>query len=290
MRARRGIIFWLILFLFIAGDSVCFGAEGAKQKVKEANALYQKGKLDEALQKYNEAGITMPDSDIINFNTGAALYKKGDYQKAQDAFTKALISQDRKLEADALYNIGNCRYKLGKLKENTDLTAAVNSLRESLDYYKRAVGLDQENKDARFNHEFIERELKILLDKLSKQRQSGEEKKGEERQQEQQKQGERQQQEGEKSGGQSAENGQEKDEGRQREEADQAKEDREKREQEGVSMQEETQKEGEQAEGKKELSEEEARALLERYGREETAPDYMDRRAGSYDREVLKDW
>jgi len=87
----------------------------------------------------------LPDSDIVNFNIGATLYKKEDYQKATDAFTKALTSDNKKIEADALYNLGNCKYKLGKLKENTDLSATVGLLRESLDYYKRAVELDQKN-------------------------------------------------------------------------------------------------------------------------------------------------
>jgi Ca-activated chloride channel family protein len=279
----------------------CYAAS-PQQNLNVANKLYHQGKLDKALERYNEASVSLPDSDIINFNMGAALYKKEDYQKAADAFTKALTSQDHKIEADALYNLGNCKYKLGKLKENTDLSSAVNLMRESLDYYKRAVELDQQNKDARFNHEFVEKELKVLLDKLKQQK----EKEKQRRQQEQQKQGAC------PTGKEQGKEDKEKEKSAQGNEQKQ----QEKEGQEGQSQQEEKQQfdsahrpsenrpepvegqkeeraaaEESQQEGQgKELSEEAARALLERYGRNEARLDYMDRRTRSYESEVLKDW
>lgn len=285
----RITIFFISLCIFAVANLPCFAATDAKNNIKEANRLYKQGKLDEALQKYNDASVSLPDSDIVNFNMGAAFYKKEDYQKSIEAFTKALTSEDKKLEADALYNLGNCKYKLGKLKENTDLSATVGLLRESLDYYKRAVELDQKNTDARFNHEFVERELKILLDKLKQQQSNQDKQKEQEQQQEEQKQG-------------TCPTGKEQSkEDKEKEKSAQGKEQQqeEKEGQEGQSQQEERQQKEEQAaaaaesqqEGEnKELSEEGARALLERYGRDEATPDYMDKGARSYEREVLKDW
>lgn len=283
-----GIIF-ISLCIFAVANLPCFAASqravvwppiakattSAKKNVKEANRLYKQGKLDEALQKYNDASVALPDSDIVNFNMGTALYKKEDYQKAIDSFTKALISDDKKIEADALYNLGNCKYKLGKLKENTDLSSTVALLRESLDYYKRAVELDQKNTDARFNHEFVERELKVLLDKL-KQQQSSADKQKEQEEQEQEKQG-------------TCPTGKEqgKEDKEKKESAKtQKQQQQEKESQEGQSQPEEKQQE----EQGKELSEEGARALLERYGQDEATPDYMDKRTRGYESEVLKDW
>lgn len=289
-------IILISLSVFAAVNSMCFAATGAKKNVKEANRLYKQGKLDEALQKYNDASAALPDSDIVNFNMGAALYKKEDYQKAIDSFTKALTSEDKKLEADALYNLGNCKYKLGKLKENTDLSATVGLLRESLDYYKRAVELDQKNTDARFNHEFVERELKVLLDKLKQQQSSADKQKEQEQQQEKQKQGTC------PTGKEQGKEDKEKEESAQGKEqqpvASPRGEQQEKEAQEGRSQQEEKQQKEEQAateeaqqeEQGKELSEEGARALLERYGQDEATPDYMDKGDRSYEREVLKDW
>lgn len=284
----RIVTFFISLCIFAAANLPCLAATDAKKNVKEANRLYKQGKLDEALQKYNDASVSLPDSDIVNFNMGTALYKKEDYQKAIDAFTKPLTSDDKKIEADALYNLGNCKYKLGKLKENTDLSATVGLLRESLDYYKRAVELDQKNTDARFNHEFVERELKVLLDKLKQQQSNQNKQKEQEQQQEEQKQG-------------TCPTGKEQDEeDKEKKESAQGKEQQQEKEgQEGQSQQEEKQQKKEQAaaeeaqqeEQGKELSEEGARALLERYGQDEATPDYMDKgtRRG-YDSEVLKDW
>lgn len=288
MKKRQwfGIIFISSCFFAIA-NLPCFAEADAKNNVKEANRLYQKGKLDEALQKYNDASISFPDSDIVNFNIGAALYKKEDYQKAIDSFTKALTSEDKKLEADTLYNLGNCKYKLGKLKENTDLSTTAALLRESLDYYKRAVEIDQENTDARFNHEFVERELRVLLDKLKKQgtcptgKEQGKEDKEKEEKQKKESAQEKEQKQQEKEGqeGQS-----QQEESQQKEEQAAAAESQ----QEGLPR---FAGEAGEAGENKELSEEGARALLERYGRDEAAPDYMDNgtRRG-YDSEVSKDW
>jgi Ca-activated chloride channel family protein len=284
----RIVTFFISLCIFAAANLPCLAATDAKKNVKEANRLYKQGKLDEALQKYNDASVSLPDSDIVNFNMGTALYKKEDYQKAIDAFTKSLTSDDKKIEADALYNLGNCKYKLGKLKENTDLSATVGLLRESLDYYKRAVELDQKNTDARFNHEFVEKELKVLLDKLKQQQSNQDKQKEQEQQQEEQKQGVC------PTGKEQEKEDTEKEESAQEREQKQ----QEKEGQEGQSQQEEKQQKEEQAaageaqqeEQGKELSEEGARALLERYGRDEATPDYMDKGARSYEREVLKDW
>lgn len=291
MRRRCGmkIIFigWCILG---PAYSACFAASGAEKSVKEANMLYRRGKLDQALQKYGEAGVALPDSDIVNFNIGAVWYKKEDYQKAADSFSKALTSMDKKVEADALYNLGNCKYKLGKLKESADLSSAVGLLRESLDYYKRAVEVDQKNDDARFNHEFVERELKVLQDKLKQQGPDKNKQKGPQ----EQKQGNQDAPSVNKEQGVSEK---EKKEAAQAQGQQQQEKEGESRE--GQPRQEEKPQEEKQASaeeslqegGNKELSEEGARALLERYGRDEAAPDYADKETRKdYDSEALKDW
>lgn len=271
-RVLFGRIIFLCLCIFLFTQSPCLALSSAKKSVKEANSLYRKGRLDEALAKYNDANVSLPDSDIVHFNMGAALYKKEDYQKAIEAFAKALTSEDKKIEADALYNLGNCKYKLGRLKENTDLSEAVSLLRESLDYYKRAVEIDQKNTDGRFNHEFVERELKILLDKL--------------KQQEQQRQAGSSGSEG-KTKEEKGQSGQAEEKDKQQEKEDRAASQQEEREpEEAWGAKEETQQLKQQD---KELSEEGAAAILER-GREERRPDYENRRTTTYDARVSKDW
>ncbi|MFA7294677.1 MAG: tetratricopeptide repeat protein, partial [Candidatus Omnitrophota bacterium] len=167
MKKSISIILQSILVIFVS-YSYCF-AESSCGLVNRANSLYKQKKYDEAIKLYNEAQIKSPDSAEINYNIGIAQYKKEDYLLAVSFLEKATVSKDKILESRANFNIGNAKYKLGKLKENTDLKETVNLLRQSLDYYKRAIELDSKDEDARVNHELVEKELKMLLDKLKQE-------------------------------------------------------------------------------------------------------------------------
>jgi len=58
------------------------------------------------------------------------------------------------------------------------LQKAINFYREALDYYKRSIDLNPHEINAKYNHEFVEKELKALLDKLKHQKSSSKGKKG----------------------------------------------------------------------------------------------------------------
>ena len=146
-------------------------------KIKAGNRLYKQGKYDEAMGNYTDVLIDLPNSPYIHYNIGNAAYKKGDYQKAIESYTKSLSTDNPALEEKANYNIGNCKYKQGKLKENTNLSEAIKLYREALDYYKRAIDLNPKNVDAKFNHEFVERKIKELLDRQKKEQKNQQDKK-----------------------------------------------------------------------------------------------------------------
>jgi tetratricopeptide (TPR) repeat protein len=254
----------------------------AAAKVKEANRLYNQEKFDEALQKYNEALSDKPDSTLIHFNSGTALYKKKDYEKAILEFTKALVTDNLEMEAASNYNIGNCKYRQGKLKINTDLAQAVQFYREALDYYKRAIELNQKNENAKFNHEFVEKELKILLDKLKQQPQQSKQK----QQQDQKSSSEQERQQQEQAQAAQADSlSQQQQQEQQKAEAKMGEGEEEKTEEaQQQKVDEEQKKEGE-------MSEEEARMILEQYGREDRSSLNMQQQSErGYYPEVLKDW
>ena len=161
-------------------------------KIKSGNRHYKQAEYDQALDSYNDALINLPKSPYIHYNIGNASYQKGDYKKAVEAYTESLFTDDEALEEKANYNIGNCKYRQGKLKENTNLQETVKLFREALDYYKRAIELNRENLSAKFNHEFVERKLKELLDR-QQQEQNQQDSEGE-RQERQESEGESQNQ------------------------------------------------------------------------------------------------
>jgi len=279
------IIFAILLYI------VPLNFAASKKEVKEGNILYNDKRYDEALESYNKALSDFPDSPLIHFNIGDSLYKKGDYEKAQEAFTKALITEDELLEAKANYNIGNCKYRQARLKEDADLSTAIALYREALDYYKNTMRLDEKDQDTKYNHEFVEKRLKVLLDKLKQQQEQQEQ---QEQKQKEQK-GECEEKEGEEEKAQSQPENQEEN----KDEQDRKKGDQEKEtegqdtEQAGLDKEDKETGEAENLEkdARKEMSEEEARMLLNGYKQEQELRDKMKkRRTRGYYPKVLKDW
>lgn len=134
--------------------------------VKEGNRLFGEGKYDQALAKYTEAQLELPESPEIYYNIGGAQYEKSDYEKAGALFKKIAESKDRALAARAGYNLGNTLFRAG------DYQAAAAA-------YKATLKLNPEDADAKYNYE-------LALLKLKEQQQE-QEKKGEEEKEDEEK-------------------------------------------------------------------------------------------------------
>lgn len=302
----------IVLFIFVPSLWA-----GEARSVAEGNRLFEAGDYDAALSKYLEAGEMNPNSAIISFNEGAAYYKKGEFEKAVEAFSKATMSSDPILEAAANYNIGNSTYKLGTLKENTDLEEALNRYQDALAYYKRALELDSDYKKAKYNHEYLEKKIKKLLDQLKQQQQQQDQqqqqqqKQGQEEQEQQQKNQQQQQRSEEKPSQEEKETQQQKQQtGRETEPQEQEeqkersaqKQQEEKKQQEAEETQagegseqpsqeqKDSQAEGEETE-QYEMSEEEARMILEGYRQNKESQKLLNVAPNdSGYRQVGKDW
>ena len=273
-------LYFTISFLFYFSLCSNIYAVSPAKAVSEGNALYNQKKYDEAIEKYNEAKSSSPDSDIVNFNLGTALYKKGRYQDAVNSFTKAVDTKDKKLEARTIYNIANSKYKLGSLQESTDPASAAGLYRESLDYYNRTSELDKNDRDAKYNHDFVEKRLKALLEKLKKQPPQQQQNQGQDKKDKQDNK-ESEAKSGEEKPGDKQ---QQTSEGKQTETA---REDKDKKAADEKNISEK--ESGAAGEKTKEMSPEEARMLLDAYRAEETGA-MSDRERKGYHEEVLKDW
>ena len=282
-RSSERIYSIIVISLFLLFLPSAVLASSAAKEVKEGNSFYKQKKYDDALEKYSSAQTELPDSDIVNFNIGTAMYKKGQFNEAFDAFTRALNTEDREIEEKAIYNMANTKYQLGRQQIETDSNSAVASYRESLDYYKRAIELNENDKNAKYNHELVEKQLKILLDKIKKQppqEQDDQEGDGEEKKDSQEPQSSEETQDGSQ-----AEQNQPQAQEAEDEETD-SKEGREE-----IAGEEGTAVEGEPENGEgeaQEMSSEEARMLLEAFGQEEAREEMKKGRSRS--KGVLKDW
>lgn len=255
----KNLIGILLLIIFVP-NADCWAAGRPKYNVKKGNLLYNKGEFDAALERYEDALAVTPDSPIVNYNTGAALYKTEEYQTAIEHFAKALLSEDKGLEQKAAYNAGNAEYKHGISLEDSDLPSAINLLKQSLRHYERAMVLDAEDEDARHNYEFVKKELERLRKKQEQQQQN-------KSQQDKQQQNNPQQDKQDK----------------------QNKQERQQNQKKSAQQEEQAEQDARPEAG--EMSEKEARMLLENYRQDEEPKElYKEKLPVSGVSEPLKDW
>jgi len=136
----------IILCIIFSAVSPGLSQSGRKD-VKAGNKLYQSQQYQEALNRYRNAAIDNPDSPEIHYNTGDALYKLGNYEEAFKEFDKVLTSKDAQLHSQVYYNIGNDLYRMNKLPE-------------AILAYTRALQINPDDRDAKFNLEFVRNKLK----------------------------------------------------------------------------------------------------------------------------------
>lgn len=161
---RRKVAITLVVLTLIT--STCLAGSKTKREIEKGNLLYNKGEFKQALKRYEDAFLNSPDSDVVNFDLGAALYKIEDYQKAIGHFEKALLSENKSIEQKASYNIGNSKYKYAIGKKGEDLPEAIDLLKQALHHYEYAIELDSQDADARYNYEVTKKEIERLEEKL----------------------------------------------------------------------------------------------------------------------------
>lgn len=172
---------------------LAFGLGGATwldphRTAREASRLYADGKFDDAASKYNEALVDDPDSALLHYNVGATAYRRGKFDEAAAAWaTVAAGEQDPKRTAAAAYDMGNAIYRSGAAAEGADPKKALELYAQALVAYRRAMGADPSDEDAKFNHELVEKRLAELKKKLEEQQKQKDD------QQQQQKQDQQQQ-------------------------------------------------------------------------------------------------
>lgn len=167
-----GAIF--ISVFFSSGGMVAVEAASAGKNVGEGNRFYQEGNFQQSADRYKEALQDEPESDIVNFNLGTALYKTGQYDEAVEHLQRAFLSEDDALKQKAYYNLGNNFYQEGKQQENLgDFQRAVSLMEKSLGQFERALALDEADADAQHNYGFVQKEIKRLRELMQQQPQQG---------------------------------------------------------------------------------------------------------------------
>jgi len=182
---RHKTFFFIILLVFMPGFGIGSAhAKDAADWIKAGNRAYAQKKYDEAIKAYDKAAIDAPESAIIDFNKGAAFYRKGDWKKAEDAWqTAAQKAKGPLLTARALYNLGNCEYKMARRQKDSDIQKAVDFCTESIKNFQKALDQlasvkDEQKgesdfeleKDAAKNMEIVRLFMKSMMDEIMRQK------------------------------------------------------------------------------------------------------------------------
>jgi len=126
-------------------------AQPGRGAVAAGNRLYDEGRYEEAHEQYLEALRQAPDSTIVPFNDGNALYRSEELQRAMESYRQAIENRDPGVEAQAWYNLGNVFYKQHQLEP-------------ALEAYKEALRRNPADTDAKHNFE-------LTLEQLEQQQQ-----------------------------------------------------------------------------------------------------------------------
>lgn len=155
-------------------------AESARSLIEAGNQAFEQNKYDLSLEKYDKAAEEAPDSAIVLFNKGDALYRQEKFTEAFNAFeeaeAKAMAADDRMLAAQSRYNMGNSSFRRAEKLGREKLEMAFDEFKRSSGYYKSALELEPDFADAAHNLESARIATKMVEELIRKQKQEAEQK------------------------------------------------------------------------------------------------------------------
>jgi Ca-activated chloride channel family protein len=125
--------------------------------------LYHDGKYKDAYQSFQEDLQAHPDSsekDKIEFDAGAAAFKMGDYNKALQSFSDALLSPDLRLQENSHFNLGRTLEDRADLDQTTETT--LKDLTDAASHYEATLRLNPKNEAAKANLEEVKKKIERL--------------------------------------------------------------------------------------------------------------------------------
>lgn len=138
--------------------------------IQEGNDLLSKDRAKEALEVFDKAKARAPDSAEIAFNRGVALYRIGEFDKAQSAFQDSLKPERPDLEARAKYNLARTAHA-SALARKDDPQNSVNDLTRAVGFYNDTLALKPDDADAKQNLDLARRMQAFLQKRLEQQKQ-----------------------------------------------------------------------------------------------------------------------
>ena len=122
---------------------------------RKAAHLLRQGNDKEALKIYEDALQEQPNDPLLNFNAAAAYYKTRRFDRARELYQKLLSSGNRRIEEASAYNIGNTYLQ----ESESAADKAGEFLQKASTYYRQAMSLDSKDRDAKYNYELTQKRI-----------------------------------------------------------------------------------------------------------------------------------
>ncbi len=155
-------------------------------RAERAVKLFEEGEFEDAIELYREEAIEHPDDPGVLYNLGTMLYRHGEYGESLPPYELSKKNAAGELEQRAAYNMGNSLYRQAEKSGDRELLA------RALDSYRDAVRLGPEDMDAKYNYEFVKRLLEEQEQQQQQQQPDSTASDGSEEEEEQQQSGSRQ--------------------------------------------------------------------------------------------------
>jgi len=165
MKTKTLFFFFCWGIIFSSGIPSLSWGSSLYSRYREGESLYCKKKYGQALNRFIDAQIESPEDARLKYNIANTHYKMKNYEEAVKSYLDvASTARDISLEEKVYFNLGNCFYKQGKLPE-------------AVTYYKKALELDPNDQDAKYNLEFVREEIKRRINEAKKRQEKQQNKK-----------------------------------------------------------------------------------------------------------------
>ena len=138
------------------------GLASTQASQQSAERAYQKGDFAKSQQDYAAVAAKEPAKAELQFNSGSAAYKAGDYGQAASGFEKSLKTEKVPLQQEAYYNLGNTKYRLGQKTEKENPQETIKTWDQAVKSYDAALQIKADDADAKHNRDFVQQKIEQL--------------------------------------------------------------------------------------------------------------------------------
>ena len=130
---------------------------------------YEDGNYKDAFRDYNKL-LDKNNDPRLHFNAGAAAYQSRDLENAKKEFSASLASPDLPLQQRSYYNLGNTLFRIGQ--QMPDQAKKQQAWENAVKQYESAMKLNPQDGDAKYNQNFVQKQLELLKQQQQQQQQS----------------------------------------------------------------------------------------------------------------------